>query len=47
MTELEKKAILALIDGLAKVKGQTQYTPGQKVIDEEGIKVLKGVIQKM
>lgn len=40
-----KTTLLALIDGLTKTQGASQYDRGDKIIDEQGIKILKNFIK--
>ena len=40
-----KQTLLALIDGLTKRQGASQYDRGDKIIDEKGINVLKNFIK--
>lgn len=47
MTNTEKQTLIAIINGLTRVKGATQYDCGEKYINEDGIKILKTAIQNM
>lgn len=40
-----KETLLALIDGLTKRQSSNFYYEGDKIIDEQGIKVLKNFIK--
>lgn len=45
MNENTKQTLLALIDGLTKIKGGNQYYDGDKIIDEQGINILKNFVK--
>lgn len=43
----QKEMLLALIDGLSKTKNSTQYSEGEKYLDEKAIRILKNTIKNL
>ena len=46
MDKQTKETLLALIKGLTKTHGVTQFFEGYKSIDENGIKILENFVKK-
>lgn len=47
MNEQSKQMLLALIEGLTKTRGSSQYYAGEKYMDENGLKILKKTISNL